>query len=303
LHASAAIYTVGPMATNPTHLTIQAAIDAALSNPGDDEIRVHTGTYNENLVVTASMNVDTLTISGGWGNGYVSPIRNGAALTVIDPPDGPRAVDFRPSGGLIQLESVTISGAKATSCAGFLLSPSGAGQAAIAYSFVTDNLVDSAGTGVALGGGGCLQPTDTAIALVYASTIARNTARVSGATAGASGGGVHIYCQLQAQCGVQHSVIAQNRIEPNGGQANGAGVYASANGTSLVVIYDSEFRDQEVGGTPTATSGVGAQLGTSDASTGEVALSRFHGSGSVPAANSEELFVQANGTSKAFVDN
>lgn len=64
--AQAAVFTVGPAGSGCSHASLQLAINAASANgPGEDEIRVVSGSYtNQQLSITGQ----SLVVSGGWSN-------------------------------------------------------------------------------------------------------------------------------------------------------------------------------------------------------------------------------------------
>ena len=88
--ARAAVLTVGPAGS---HGTIQAAIDLALANGEDDEIRVQAGTYDENLTLSTSGR--SLLISGGWSSSFDCQ----CGETLVDAGGRGRALALQVSGG------------------------------------------------------------------------------------------------------------------------------------------------------------------------------------------------------------
>ncbi|UXI68809.1 hypothetical protein [Tahibacter amnicola] len=107
--ASAAIYTVGP---GGTHTTIQGAIDAALASAGNDEVRVHTGTYNEAINVPFTMTTDRLVMSGGWNDGYATQAADGALNTIVSPGANQIAARLGPTGGTLVVDRFHFYGAE-----------------------------------------------------------------------------------------------------------------------------------------------------------------------------------------------
>ena len=64
--AESAVYAVGP-GPGCTHATIQAAIDAANANPGDDFVRVpHSQVWNEQALVIDT--AQTVSLEGYWSD-------------------------------------------------------------------------------------------------------------------------------------------------------------------------------------------------------------------------------------------
>lgn len=95
--ARAAVLTVGPAGA---HATIQAAIDAAVANGEDDEIRVQAGTYAENL--TLSMGGRSLLISGGWASTFDCQ----CGETLVDAGGRGRALALSVSGGSLAVRKM-----------------------------------------------------------------------------------------------------------------------------------------------------------------------------------------------------
>ncbi len=77
--ADAQIYTVGP---HGTYCNIQGAVNAAIGNPGTNEIHVEQGSYTENIRIL-SMNSGSLTITGGWNDSFTARDTDNT-LTTID---------------------------------------------------------------------------------------------------------------------------------------------------------------------------------------------------------------------------
>lgn len=107
----AAVFTVGP---GGTHATIQAALDAALAAPpGAHEIRVHRGTYDENLTIPAGSAPLDLVIRGGWGDDYLFSTGN-PAETTVDAGRRGRALEVgRREAGRLRVEALTLRAGRA----------------------------------------------------------------------------------------------------------------------------------------------------------------------------------------------
>lgn len=111
LPARAALFTVGP---GGTHATIQAALDAALAAPpGAHEIRVHRGTYDENLMIPAGAEPLDLVVRGGWNDGYLTSTAN-PSDTAVDAGRRGRALQVgRREAGRLRLEALTLRAGRA----------------------------------------------------------------------------------------------------------------------------------------------------------------------------------------------
>ena len=298
--AHATLYTVG---TGGTHASIQDAIDAAVHSAGDDEIRIHVDTYDEHVLVPNTL-TGQLTISGGWGNGFLTKVRNGAASTIISPTTEGTGVTLKPAAGAhVVLADLTISNAKATNCAGFRIEANGTSTVAIEDSFVLDNDM-STSAGTARGGGGCVLAKDSAAVTVSGTTVQGNKARVTGLNGNAEGGGLAIDCYNDSHCDIVDTLILQNRLEAASNAADGAGLYLDAQDASVVTVKRSVFSGQEIGGTPNPALGLSVHVVASALAQVEIAQSLFLGGGATPASAVEaELFAWPGGAAQVLVDN
>lgn len=101
--APAALYTVG---TGGTHATVAAAVQAALSTPEDDEIRVQAGVFPENFVAGGNVGGKTV-LSGGWDTAFEARAED-PSLTVIDGGLIGRTMEIMLSAGEMSIENLSI---------------------------------------------------------------------------------------------------------------------------------------------------------------------------------------------------
>ena len=164
----AAVLTVGPAGS---HGTIQSAIDAALANGEDDEIRVQAGTYPENL--TLAMAGRSLLISGGWNSKFECQ----CGETRVDAGDRGRALALAVSGGALDVRKMSFTHGVDTGSVGQpgfgggVKAAISAGTVTIAECAVRDNAAGAhdrdamgGGIGVELTGSGRLRLTGNEIA-------------------------------------------------------------------------------------------------------------------------------------------
>lgn len=177
-HAEAAIYAVGP-GPGCTHATIQAAINAAEANSGDDIIRVpHSQTWtNQALVITTAQ---SLSLEGYWSD--CNSIDTSGTKTTLDGAGGSAAPVLRIEGNGhdINLDMFTIRNGDVagTGGKGGGIWYRGNGRLVIANTAIINNTAD-------LGGGMYLEGTGSAAIVQILGNVA-----VNGNTARDSGGGV-----------------------------------------------------------------------------------------------------------------
>ena len=145
--ADAQIYTVGP---HGTYCNIQGAVNAAIGNPGTNEIHVEQGSYTENIRIL-SMNSGSLTITGGWNDSFTARDTDNT-LTTIDGNAAGRVIDIQISGGLLTIEGFTIeNGGNNTYGSGLNIETQNAAQVTINNNRIQNNT--SSGQYTIVGGG------------------------------------------------------------------------------------------------------------------------------------------------------
>ncbi len=104
LSASAALLTVGPQGE---HASLQAAVDAAATLPGDHDIRIQRGTYLERVQIDLTGGV--LVITGGWTSDFDEQQLDAANTTLSSTFNG-RPLSITGSSGILILAGLTIAG-------------------------------------------------------------------------------------------------------------------------------------------------------------------------------------------------
>lgn len=201
-----AVITAGPAGD---YATIQKAIDKAISIGGNNEIRVQTGSYLENLEILAIMISGSLDISGGWDSTFNFQ-KNDPTLTAVDGNAASRVMTIMPTGGIINVSNLTITG-------GLLPSP----------------------TGSTIGSGIC-------VALMYGHAETHITGchiiknKIIGTRA--VGGGVMIYLRAETRASVTNCVVMQNEIYGTD-SIDGAGIAVTQWDRSHVEISGNKIQE------------------------------------------------------------
>lgn len=102
---AAAVFTVG---AGGTHSSVQAALDAAIAAPGEDEVRIASGTWLERVGVAQTV-ADRTTVSGGWTAGFTIRVAD-PTLTVIDAQDAGSAFRVSASAGYVEVSNLRARG-------------------------------------------------------------------------------------------------------------------------------------------------------------------------------------------------
>ena len=245
---SAATFTVGP---GGTHSTIQSAITSALIAPGDDEIRVATGTYAEALYITAGADERT-TLDGGWDASFTTRTLD-PALTVVDAAGSTRVFNMEAAGGVLEARNFSfIRGA-------FVVT---AGVAAVGHNdavvtledcIVRDSFVSAPDGGTGVGGVGALA-YDSAQVTVRRCAIHDNTVDAGAGT----GGGLEA-----TALGSGRVVLEGLRIHDNSVigvmNAYGGGMRLTVMDAGQVDVTDVRVFDNTVN-SPTSSGAAGIQI-------------------------------------------
>lgn len=288
--APATTYTVG---SNGMYATIQGALNNALANPGDDVIKVRTGTYAEGLSVP-SLTGDYITISGGWNDSYSAQEPDGGADTRIRPPPGVRGITATISGGYLGLSDLNIGFATVadTSGGGIDVHLSAGGQMTIAYCTIVGNQITSPATTWGAGMAGSV--IGGASLSIHDSLFLFNTATGAGAGALTVGGGLSLLCDDNASCSVQNNHFSANKVESPGNAVAGAGAHIAVSGHAIVnVRYDSY--DGQQAGAADNVSGLAANFRALESGKLYIDHERFLGGGSAPAVALSEVYGYTDG--------
>lgn len=243
--AAAAVLTVGP---GGTHATVQAAIDAAVATPEDDELRLRATTFFEQVDLSAVSDLGgRLEISGGWD----------AAYAVRDPTPGATALDGGATGrvffapfldaGQLVLRGLAfqngLAGAGLAYGGGIDLAVGASVQVSIEDCIFDSNLATtttgafgSAGGGAAISTGGSAEVRLAGVAFTGNQVFIDDTIGAPG------GGGLHLYAGGSSRIVLRHGVAIGNVVF-GGAQRKGAGISVNANDDATIAIEDFRVTD------------------------------------------------------------
>lgn len=257
--AQAAVLTVGP---NGTYGTLQAALNVAVSNGEDDEIRIQQG-----VLLTSATAVHAedrfLDITGGWQSGFSTGSQD-PALTVLSGNQVARVLDLEVSAGQVIVRYLSFSAGFASDGAGADFTISGSAQFELTDCEVLNNTATNSGAGIRVttsgssdtevercrfvnnlvqganadGGGLALVANDGRF--VGSSLSFFNNSAV--ASAAARGGAISIALgPTDPQVTLTRLQVRNNRIQ-GATQTGGAGLYVGAGaGTHGLIIEGAEF--------------------------------------------------------------
>ena len=204
--ASAAVITVGP---DGSTTDIDAAIESAISQAGDDEVRIQSGVHAQRIAISATT-PDRTDISGGWNSAFDQQTSN-PALTEIDGDLLGRTFDLTITDGILTLRNLSFTRGQHQQVSTVKLDAYNDAQVELTdcrvHHGVSQGVPDAVGTNGALGLG------------------ATSTAQVT----------------------VERCRIDNNRSENPNEFFNGAGVYAGAIGSASVLrLRELEVLDNQI---------------------------------------------------------
>lgn len=243
--AAAAVLTVGP---GGTHATVQAAVDAAVATPVDDELRLRATTFFEQVDVSAVSDLGgRLELSGGWD----------AAYAVRDPTPGATALDgggtgrvfFAPflDAGQLVLRGLAfrngVAGAGLAYGGGLDLGVGASVQVTIEDCLFDSNLAttDTGAFGSA-GGGAAISTNGSAEVHLAGVAFTGNQVFIDDTIGAPRGGGIHLYAGGSSRIVLRHGVASGN-VVLGGTQRKGAGISASADEDATIAIEDFRVTD------------------------------------------------------------
>jgi hypothetical protein len=239
--ADAQIYTVGP---HGTYTTIQEAINAAIGNPGTNEIHVEQGSYTENISIPGSMNSGSLTITGGW-NGSFTTRDTDNTLTTINGNAAGRVIDIQISGGLLTIEGFTIeNGGNNTQGSGLLIKTTNAAQVIINNNRIQNNT--SSGQYSIVGGGIYAYLQNNTQLSITGNLISHNS--VVSTEGSCSGAGIDLSVYENAVFNVTGNVIEGNSATTDS-QQTGVGFYFYTSSSGSCDFTGNTVRNNEANGT------------------------------------------------------
>ncbi|MGB5661046.1 MAG: hypothetical protein WBO54_16360 [Thermoanaerobaculia bacterium] len=253
--AQVTILEVGPSAT---YNNIQDAINAAVV--GDDtEIRVQSGTYTENLLVSSAFNAGSLTLLGGWDSTFTQRDSN-PNNTIIDGNASGQVLGLAVTGGSFLIDGFTITNGFFAPGGGVYVVGSGDGKVTLRNLRIVGN--SATAPGFAYGGGLKADLIGNQVLEVIDCAFKDNEAVSTGGSS-AVGGGMNISCLGNARFLIQDCEIEQNSIDSNGGSRWGGGFFLFAGENVQGEILDSYPSDNEALGSGADLHGAGALLSTS----------------------------------------
>ncbi len=233
--AQANIYRVGQSGGACTHSTIQAAINAANSNAGEDEVRVtaDVSTSGDAYWLTNGLTINTgqaLNISGGWEN--------------CEDDDWATGFNYLPvSGNGSSKPTLRVRGSGTVNLMGFDftlggtpnlvvgeaggIDYEGTGQLNVSYTRIYSNVGSTGGGMRVSGSGGNIGRVNLGVN-VY---IYSNTA--------ISGGGIFVGDWGRLDINGPYAFVTENRAEGGIGGSNGGGLYVNAPGYANILTPDS----------------------------------------------------------------
>lgn len=214
---SATTLTVG---TDGMFATLQAALDNSVMMAGDDEIRVQTGTYMENVQIDLGGNGDQTVVSGGWNASF--SLSTGGRDSILD---------GNAAGPTMQVQ---LSGS----------------DEFVMHGFVVQNGLAQRRAGISF------ESSDTSSAELYNTTIRNNQAEADRANSA----GLFALPLDNSQITIRNNSIIENTVISTGtSDARGGGVSAELSGNSMLEITGNIIADNQVtiGG---SGSGLGAGL-------------------------------------------
>jgi hypothetical protein len=292
--AAALTYTVG---TGGTYPTIQSAINAAIAHPGDDDVRVHVGVYNESLSVTAAMSADKLDISGGWEDGFFSIATDGAINTFVSPGVNQRGGLLQPSGGHLTVSDLHFYGAETdVDGAGLRIVPANTAVVTLFHDIFQENAVQT--TGTAAKGGAISANVGSGGLEVLGCDFRNNRLAVLSGSAEARGAAINLQCSGTGSCTLsdnqflQHSAQASSDKNVTGGAVN-VELFQNA----VLQVDRNTIEDVTVSGTPAfPTQGRNLHIGATDAATVLARGNRILAAASTGQSSSEVSLSARQGT-------
>ena len=291
---AAEVFTAG---NSGDYATIQEAIEASLSNPGDDEVRIAAGVYPESLEVITGGPADLLTISGGWDAQFIGN-SDPTHESIVDGESGSRVLGADLSGSTrLAISRLTFRNGAASEGAGLSVGVSGSAALTITDCVIEDNHAESD----RLQGGGVLAfLNENATLTLRRTSILRNSATCTGAI-DCVGGGAYFQGGSNASLLLDAVVVEDNAVSNPGGSAASGGVRVTFFDDARVEIIDSSFYNNTVSG----DSSDGTALGLAVLSSGEKLLRRLRAGGNAvsPSASTflSQVSVAHDGSASAVI--
>lgn len=253
--ASTAVYTVG---AGGSHASPQAAVDAAFSNPGPDEVRLRDGTLNATLLIAGNLAGNELIVSGGWDAAYAS---NAGRSSTLDAGGSAAVLRASLTGGSLQLFRLRLQGGAAAS------QPAGLSLAVSGFAAVVAGELEVADGAVADGSTGCigLDARDDGQLYVFDTSV-HDCSNGSIAVGSAKAAGLQVLAQDRAQV-VIDALAAHHNLSRATVQAEGSGINLSASHQAAIVVRASRIHANTASAPVAFGSGLAVSLDGSASAT------------------------------------
>ncbi len=251
--ARAAVLTVG---TGGMFTSIQAALDAADTMSGDDEIRVRSGSYAENIQFFSSGSGDSITVSGGWNAAFTAS--SGLRDSIVDGTASDTVMELELIGAdMLVIEGFTITNGLSNFRAGIRFGSSDSSRFELVNNSICNNVASSERASAA---GIYMSLHDSSKALVRQNDICNNLAESTG-TVDVRGGGMSAQLVGSAELEISGNSITGNVITVAGsGSGLGAGLDIIGFDPGVaIVITDNIISNNRI--TAETATGTGVILG------------------------------------------
>jgi len=249
--AEATLYTVG---AGGTQANIQGAIDAALLAPSDDEIRIASGTFTENLDITPGGTGNRLNISGGWNATF--DVRSDSPSVVDGGMSGHVANIFLDTGDELVFENLIFQNGKAALGGGLEMVLYGDSVTRISDCQIINNIAED---DRASAGGLRVIAIGTSRFSLLDSLVSNNQVNCSG-TIDCRDGGLGLQAESNAQITISRNSFVNNSVTMTEGSAFAGGANISAVDSSVLLVEDNQFIGNSVTGTGNTSTGLGLAL-------------------------------------------
>ena len=292
--AHSAVFTVS-FSGNPNadYTNLQAAIDAAITAGGSNEIRMQSGqSFNTNINVSISNSSD-LTISGGWNNDFTTQtdvltstsLYAGADLTSFGTS---RVMNVNITDGVLNLHNFSIQrGSGVGFGAGINVLVNGPSEFNVSSILFANNYATGSGS---ISGGG-MSVTGFGIAKVNITDIVMTSNRAESTGSTVSGAGLLVRMNAQSQLVISDSIITRNTGN-SPSQITGLGVFVDAN-QDAQIVFTHNYLAQNRTDQASAVLGINAGLWFSEQSTGIIAnndvLVAQNDDGGIAAGSTEQI--------------
>lgn len=252
---SAAIFSVGPGGTHPS---LQAAVDAAFSNPGIDELRLREGVLSGTAVINGDLLGNDLVVSGGWAADYLS---RGDGQTILDAGGAGAVLRGHLSGGSVQLLQLTLRGGRtASQAAGLSLNLSGNVTVLAGQLVIEAAVVD----GSSAGGVGINARDDSQFGLFDA--VIRDCRNGDLPAGGAAAAGINVIAQDRSQV-LLDTVDVYHNLAQATASTQGVGLHLQGSQEALLRFRGGRVHDNAAGAPNAVAAGISVSLSGSAAAT------------------------------------